>query len=81
MYLHLHLHLITHMHINREQCSGRRNGSYEKLDDDGLISPGTRVSGDDIIIGKTTPIGQANNGMVGINRYTHYLHIKYSILS
>jgi DNA-directed RNA polymerase II subunit RPB2 len=59
---------------NREQCSGRRNGSYEKLDDDGLISPGTRVSGDDIIIGKTTPLGQANNGMAGINRYILYIN-------
>lgn len=38
---------------DRRFTLGLKHGPYEKLDRDGLISPGTQVHGDDIIIGKT----------------------------
>ena len=40
---------------SRANCTGIRHGSYEKLDVDGLAEPGSRVTNDDILIGKTVP--------------------------
>uniref|UniRef100_M4DWH9 DNA-directed RNA polymerase subunit beta n=1 Tax=Brassica campestris TaxID=3711 RepID=M4DWH9_BRACM len=65
---------------DRGNTLGMRHGSYEKLDDDGLAPPGTRVSGEDVIIGKTTPISQ-DEAQGQTSRYTrrdHSLSLRHS---
>eukprot|EP01126_Amoeba_proteus_P061734 TRINITY_DN8316_c0_g2_i2.p1 TRINITY_DN8316_c0_g2~~TRINITY_DN8316_c0_g2_i2.p1 ORF type:complete len:843 (-),score=171.90 TRINITY_DN8316_c0_g2_i2:283-2460(-) len=40
-----------------DQCV-LRNLNYSLLEDDGIIAPGTHVTGEDILVGKTTPLPQ-----------------------
>jgi len=46
---------------DRANTIGMRFGSYDKLEEDGLAAPGTMVYGEDMIIGKTTPIPDEAN--------------------
>ncbi|KIY92989.1 DNA-directed RNA polymerase II subunit B [Monoraphidium neglectum] len=47
--------------------AGIRHGCYDKIDEDGLAPPGTRVSGDDILVGKTVSLP---DDPTGLQRYT-----------
>uniref|UniRef100_A0A061S805 DNA-directed RNA polymerase subunit beta n=1 Tax=Tetraselmis sp. GSL018 TaxID=582737 RepID=A0A061S805_9CHLO len=47
---------------SREWCERMKRGTYEKLDEDGIVPPGTRVSSEDIIVGKTVELPEDPTG-------------------
>ena len=55
---------------NRNEVSKYRAANYCKLDIEGLIAPGTKVKGDDIIIGKTGLVSMDIDDESGENKIT-----------
>lgn len=54
----------------------RPHSVYDKIDEDGLVAPGTRCSGEDVIIGKTAPLVNLDEGINSLDQRAQSRYIK-----
>ena len=62
---------------NADTCQGmRKNANYDKLDVDGLVAPGTRVSGNDVVVGRTASIPEDPESMTRYDKKDKSMFLK-----
>lgn len=62
---------------NQDTCKGmRKNANYDKLDVDGLVAPGTRVSGNDVVVGRTALIPDDPESMTRYDKKDKSMFLK-----
>jgi len=60
----------TRIEVPDEQCENLRHTNYDKLGPDGIVDVGARVSGGDVIVGRTVAIPDVGGNQGEVMRYT-----------
>ena len=57
--------VVEDTHFSK-RVMGLKTARYDKLDNDGIVPPATKVNGDDVIIGKTIAMDEGKDDGVRI---------------
>lgn len=53
--------------LDPKNCTGRKRGDYSKIENDGLVGPGAKVTNDTILVQKAIPIADPTSHAMGGN--------------